>query len=390
MTTFYVMTKDSDPAGGADIVVDHEDRVYFYVDNTELWHHSAGLEVQLDTNDADWTHTEVPVAVVPALLRGVGRIDRRGYGGSHLRDLFTQPADALRTSAELGILTATSGVEESDWPSLPEGLGDLLEKLREGESRLVARIVHDPLRRSDPARDLAAAITAGTEPSLRGIPLRADCRTEDRAEVVEVTRLPADGSAPSRGLSREMRESTLARRRIFSQVPDQDLVTLAAQTCGSSLDPWDMKLSMLVLDEVEGRCLLPEVIAHLAERKHRGEERRSEAEAATEAAMAFDRWRNEAYPAWSGPHPRHQLIPAARLALRAVQGVDGWVLIDPADRGEIVATVLDELRSDGGGVIDDRLDDDLLRLHAHAHLSGPVHEARVELVREMMRRHDGE
>lgn len=103
MTTFYTLTKDSDPDGPPIVAVDHEDRVYFYLGNTKLWHHSRRLEVQLDTNVADWTAQKVPASDVPALVAGVKRMEGRGYSGRYLRELTAQPPEDKLTSEQLGI-----------------------------------------------------------------------------------------------------------------------------------------------------------------------------------------------------------------------------------------------------------------------------------------------
>lgn len=103
MTTFYTFTEDGDPGGPPIVAVDHEDRVYFYLGNTKLWHHSRDLEVQLDTNEADWTATEVPIAEVPTLVARVKWMDVRGFSGAYLRELKAQPPEDKRTSEELGL-----------------------------------------------------------------------------------------------------------------------------------------------------------------------------------------------------------------------------------------------------------------------------------------------
>lgn len=112
MTTFYTFTEDRDPDGSPIVAVDHEDRVYFFVANTKLWHHSARLEVQLDLNVADWTATEVSITDVPALIAGVKKMDGRGYSGEYLRELIAQPPKDKRTSAELGL-----PVDDGDTPT---------------------------------------------------------------------------------------------------------------------------------------------------------------------------------------------------------------------------------------------------------------------------------
>ena len=106
MTTFYTFTKNREPNSPPIVAVDHEDRVYFYLGNTQLWHHSRDLEVQLDTNDADWTAAEIPTGEVPALIAKVKGMESHGYSGQELRDLKAQPPEDKRTSAELGLLEA--------------------------------------------------------------------------------------------------------------------------------------------------------------------------------------------------------------------------------------------------------------------------------------------
>ncbi|MGP5291641.1 hypothetical protein ACTXL6_16405 [Brachybacterium tyrofermentans] len=183
MTTFYTFTKDSEPDSPPIVAADHEDRVYFFVANTKLWHHSARLEVQLDTNHADWTATEVPAEEVPALVEGVKKMDGRGHSGRYLRDLKSQPPEDKRTSAELGLLTTAR-----DRPATGEGVRGLLEGLARGQSREVARYA---VARKAVAQNLAYELNNDMKKSLTGIPLRAKAATVGAHVVVRVEKGPA-------------------------------------------------------------------------------------------------------------------------------------------------------------------------------------------------------
>ncbi len=178
MTTFYTFTKDSDPQGSPVVAADHQDRVYFFVANTKLWHHSARLEVQLDTNDADWTATEVPAEDVPALIAAVKKMDGRGHSGRYLRDLKAQPPEDQRTSAELGLLTAAT-----DRPVA--GVRELLASLSPGESREVARYAAG---RKSVAHNLTYEINNGLKKSLEGMPVTAKTVSSGADFVVTVRR----------------------------------------------------------------------------------------------------------------------------------------------------------------------------------------------------------
>lgn len=182
MTTFYTFTKDSDSHGSPVVAADHQDRVYFFVANTKLWHHSARLEIQLDTNDADWTATEIPVEDVPALIAAVKKMDGRGHSGRYLRDLKAQPPEDKRTSAELGLLTATR-----DRPATGEGVRGLLEGLARGQSREVARYA---VARKAVAQNLAYELNNDMKKSLTGIPLRTKAVTVGAHVVVRVEKGP--------------------------------------------------------------------------------------------------------------------------------------------------------------------------------------------------------
>lgn len=186
MTTFYTFTKDSEPDGPPIVAADHQDRVYFFVANTKLWHHSARLEVQLDTNHADWTATEVPAEEVPALVEGVKKMDGRGHSGRYLRDLKAQPPEDQRTSAELGLLTVAG-----DRPASGEGVRVLLGGLARGQSREVARYAAD---RKAVAQNLAYELNSGLKKSLTGIPLRAKTAAAGAHVVVRVEKGPASRS----------------------------------------------------------------------------------------------------------------------------------------------------------------------------------------------------
>lgn len=386
MTNFYTMTRDKDPAGGAIVAADHDDRVYFYVANTQLWHHSPLLEVQLDTNDGDWTTTEVPVVVVPALVAGVGRMDDRGYSGSRLRELMQQPAGDIRTTAELGV--PTSIPTRDDPAQLPEGLSDVLRSLPLGESRIVARFVPRPGDKRDAARALADAITVGSEPSLMGIPLIGQVRREQEAELVEVTRATAEFRSVNGRPRRDLRQGHLINRRIFSLVPDEELVTLAAQTCGTSLDGIDMNLSMLVLSEVERRDLMADVIAHRAEVFHRENHELSRAEAACETAARFRSWREQFYLPAIVPLPREAWRAAATVAWYAEGHVPEWPAVGDPHRAVILDGVLDELGTVGEENVDlERVDEVMHRL-VKDYLEGTDHAAVLERVREDQRRRD--
>lgn len=187
MTTFYTFTKDSEPGGPPIVAVDHQDRVYFFVANTKRWHHSARLEVQLDTNHADWTATEVPAEEVPALVEGVKKMDGRGHSGRYLRDLKAQPPEDQRTSAELGLLTAAN-----DRPVA--GVRDLLASLPPGESREVARYAAG---RKGVAHNLAYEINNGSKKSLAGMPVSAKTVLSGADFVVEVHRKGRQRTAAS-------------------------------------------------------------------------------------------------------------------------------------------------------------------------------------------------
>lgn len=180
MTTFYTFTKDSEPDSRPIVAVDHEDRVYFYLGNTKLWHHSRDLEVQLDTNDADWTATEVPVSEVPALIAGVKKMDGRGYSGRELRDLKAQPPEDKLTSAELGLLTAANAR-----PVAGGDVRELLEALPVGKSREVARYVDG---RKAVAQNLSYEINSGQKKSLKGLSISAKTVRSGRDVVVKVRR----------------------------------------------------------------------------------------------------------------------------------------------------------------------------------------------------------
>lgn len=180
MTTFYTFTKDSDPNGLPIVAADHEDRVYFYLANTKLWHHSAWLEVQLDTNDADWTATEVSASEASALIVGVKKMDGRGYSGEHLRDLKAQPAEDKRTSAELGLLTGSH-----DRPVAGGDVRELLRALPVGASREVARYTGD---RKAVAQNLAYELNSGLKKSLAGIPISASTVRTGGDVVVKIKR----------------------------------------------------------------------------------------------------------------------------------------------------------------------------------------------------------
>lgn len=182
MTTFYTFTEDCDPDGPPVVAVDHEGRVYFYLGNTKLWHHSRSLEVQLDTNIQDWTATEVSIAEVPALVAGVKRMDGRGYSGEYLRELKAQPPEDKRTSAELGLLTANG-----DRPATGEGIRALLGALSRGQSRTIARYVAD---RKAVAQNLAYELNSGLKKSLAEIPLEARTVADGDHIVVEVEKEP--------------------------------------------------------------------------------------------------------------------------------------------------------------------------------------------------------
>lgn len=195
MTTFYTFTKDSDPDGRPIVAVDHEDRVYFYLGNTKLWHHSRDLEIQLDTNEADWTATEVPVAEVPALVKGVGRMDGRGYSGDYLRKLKAQPPEDKRTSAELGLLT-----EPHERPVAGGGIRELLESSPVGTSRELARYSED---RKSAAYTFASEINTHQKKALKGISVSAKAVRNSRDVVVKVWREGKKRSATaSRGTAR--------------------------------------------------------------------------------------------------------------------------------------------------------------------------------------------
>lgn len=184
MTTFYTFTKDSDPNGLPIMAADHEDRVYFYLANTKLWHHSARLEVQLDTNDADWTATEVSASEAPALIAGVKKMDGRGYSGKHLEDLKAQPAEDKRTSAELGLLTGSN-----DRPVAGGDVRELLRALPVGSSREVARYASD---RKAVAQNLAYELNNGFKKSLTGIPISASTVKTGGDVVVKIKRQRTD------------------------------------------------------------------------------------------------------------------------------------------------------------------------------------------------------
>jgi len=102
-TTFYTLTPDRDPDRRPVVAVDHEDRVFFYLGNDGLWQHSRRLEIQLDTNDDDWTATEVAAADIPALIAGVKGMHPEGFSGRYLRDLLAQPPENTLTNADLGL-----------------------------------------------------------------------------------------------------------------------------------------------------------------------------------------------------------------------------------------------------------------------------------------------
>jgi hypothetical protein len=191
MTTFYTFTKDSEPASRPIVAVDHEDRVYFYLGNTKLWHHSRDLEVQLDTNDADWTATEVPPAEVPALIAEVKKMDGRGYSGRELRDLRAQPPEDKRTSAELGLRTT-----EGDRPIASGDVRGLLAALPVGQSREVARYSEG---RKSAAHNLAYEINLGTKKALAGVPISAKTVRAGSDVVVKVRR---EGKQKSVGVMR--------------------------------------------------------------------------------------------------------------------------------------------------------------------------------------------
>ncbi|UJH70377.1 hypothetical protein [Ornithinimicrobium sp. INDO-MA30-4] len=162
MTTFYTFTKDSDPAGPPIVAVDHEDRVYFYLGNTKLWHHSVNLEIQLDTNHRDWTATKVSSSEAATLIAKVKGMDGRGFGGDFLREYKAQPPEDKRTNAEVGLHAAAN-----DRPFSGGGLPDLLRTLQPGVVRDVAR--YQSARRNV-AHNLAYEINEGTKKSLQGIP----------------------------------------------------------------------------------------------------------------------------------------------------------------------------------------------------------------------------
>ncbi|MGO2537396.1 hypothetical protein ACTXJK_15180 [Brachybacterium tyrofermentans] len=180
MTTFYTFTKDSEPDSRPIVAVDHEDRVYFYLGNTKLWHHSRDLEVQLDTNDADWTATGVPAAEVPALIAGVKKMDGRGYSGRELRDLKAQPPEDKLTSAELGLFTAANAR-----PVAGGDVRELLEALPVGASREVARYADG---RKAVAQNLSYEINSGQKKSLKGLSVSAKTVRSGKDVVVKVRR----------------------------------------------------------------------------------------------------------------------------------------------------------------------------------------------------------
>lgn len=180
MTTFYTFTKDSELDSRPIVAVDHEDRVYFYLGNTKLWHHSRDLEVQLDTNDADWTATEVPAIEVPALIAEVKKMDGRGYSGRELRDLKAQPPEDKRTSAELGLHTA-----ERDRPIAGGDVRELLAALPVGRSREVARYA---VSRKSVAQNLAYELNTGLKKALTGVPISAKTVQSGSDVVVRVRR----------------------------------------------------------------------------------------------------------------------------------------------------------------------------------------------------------
>lgn len=104
-TTFYAITPDRDPDRRPVVAVDHEDRMFFYLGNDGLWHHSRSLEIQLDTNDDDWTATDVAAADIPALIAGVQGMHPQGFSGRYLRDLLAQLPEDKLTNADLGLPT---------------------------------------------------------------------------------------------------------------------------------------------------------------------------------------------------------------------------------------------------------------------------------------------
>lgn len=181
MTTFYTFTKTSDPGGPPIVAADHENRVYFYVANTKLWHHNPWLEVQLDTHDDDdWTATPVPAGEVADLIAGVRKIDGRGYSGEHLRDLKTQPLEDKRTSAEIGLHTTANAR-----PVAGGDIRELLLALPIGQSREVARYTVD---RKAVAQNLAYELNSGKRKRLADIGISAIAATAGPDIVVSIKR----------------------------------------------------------------------------------------------------------------------------------------------------------------------------------------------------------
>ncbi|WP_062951436.1 hypothetical protein [Brachybacterium sp. sponge] len=210
MTTFYTFTKDSDPQGSPVVAVDHQDRVYFFVANTKLWHHSARLEIQLDTNDADWTATEVPVEDVPALIAAVKKMDGRGHSGRYLRDLKAQPVEDKLTNAELGLLTAAG-----DRPVAGGEVRELLRSLPVGARRDVALYTSD---RKAVAQNLAYELNNRLKKSLADIPLRAGTSVVGSLVVVRVKKVAAPRQqkptkAGSRGTGQAKKAASSKRQK---------------------------------------------------------------------------------------------------------------------------------------------------------------------------------